>query len=406
MALLLALIVIILLLMVLKQVRPFLMRHSRLQKDYRNITLLPLSPIPFIGNAHQFDKKSYVFYGLIRRLSTECQNQGKGVFCLWSTVWPMVFLCSAEDLKTFINNTKQLSKSLEYTFLEPWLKTGLLTSKNEKWRSHRRIITPSFHDTELLNNYMRIFNEQACILAHRFDGFSSQSNKTHDLYPHISACTLDIIAEAATGINPRAQSDDETNEFVAATVRFTEILSLRLRSPSMWFPFIFDRSSVGREQKRVLKVLHEFSRKIIAERLATFEVQRITNVDDKTNKRHLTFLDSLLTQMHAEKLTLDDIQEEVDTFMFAGHDTTAAAIHFFCYLMGCYPDVQAKVHAEMDAIFGDDRTRPCTMEDIPQMTYLDCVIKESLRILPPVPLIGREVQEDFIYRKLKKYSIS
>jgi cytochrome P450 family 4 subfamily V len=38
--------------------------------------------------------------------------------------------------------------------------------------------------------------------------------------------------------------------------------------------------------------------------------------------------------------------------MFEGHDTTAAAVNFFCYLMGCNPDVQAKVHAEMDLIFG------------------------------------------------------
>ena len=96
--------------------------------------------------------------------------------------------------------------------------------------------------------------------------------------------------------------------------------------------------------------------------------------------------------MHNEKLSFDDIQEEVDTFMFEGHDTTAAAINFFCYLVGCYPDVQAKIHAEMDSIFGgnifilsfnevifclfkDDRERACTMEDIEQMTYLDCVIK-------------------------------
>ncbi|UJR29572.1 hypothetical protein I4U23_010789 [Adineta vaga] len=397
MVLLLAVVTIVLLLTILKYIRPFLIRHSLLHNDYRDISLLPLSPIPFVGNIHQFDKRSHVFYDLIRRLSTECQSQGKGAFCLWSTVKPIVFMCSAEGLKTFINSTKQLSKSMDYTFLEPWLKTGLLTSKNEKWRSHRRFITPSFHDTELLNSYMRIFNEQSCVLAHRFDGYSRQLNETHDLYPHISACALDIIAEAATGINPRAQSGGETDDFVAATVRFTEILSLRLRSPWMWFPFIFDRLSIGCEQKEVLKVLHGFSRKIIKERLDTFNTQQVTNIDDKTSKRRLAFLDSLLTQMQAEKLSLDDIQEEVDTFMFAGHDTTAAALNFFCYLMGCYPDVQAKVHAEMDVIFGDDRKRPCTMEDIQQMTYLDCVIKESLRILPPVPIIGREVQEDFIY---------
>ncbi|CAF1410201.1 unnamed protein product [Rotaria sordida] len=339
-----------------------------------------------------------MFYDLLRRLSTECQNQDKGVYCLWYTVWPIIFLCSAKGLETFINNSKQLVKSFDYILLEPWLKTGLLTSKNEKWRSRRRIITPSFHDTQLLNNYMIIFNEQACILARRFDDCATQPNKTHDLYPYISACTIDIIVEAATDTNPKAQSGDEKNEFVEATVRITEILSLRSRSPWMWLPFIFDRLPIGREQKKVLKVLHGFSRKVIEERLTTFNAEQVTNGDDKKKStRRLVFLDSLLTQMHAEQLSLDDIQEEVDTFMFEGHDTTAAALNFFCYLMGCYPDVQAKVHAEMDSIFGDDRERPCTMDDIQQMTYLDCVIKESMRILPPVPIIGREAQEDFVY---------
>ena len=85
--------------------------------------------------------------------------------------------------------------------------------------------------------------------------------------------------------------------------------------------------------------------KIIEERLATFNV-------DKTSERRLVFLDTLLTHMHSEKLTLDDIQEQVDTFMFAGHDTTSLAVTFFCYLVGCYPEVQAKVHAEIDSIFG------------------------------------------------------
>ncbi len=91
---------------------------------------------------------------------------------------------------------------------------------------------------------------------------------------------------------------------------------------------------------------------IIEERLATFNAEGATSNDDKKSARRLVFLDSLLTQMHHEKLSLDDVQEEVDTFMFEGHDTTAAAITFFCYLMGCYPDVQAKVQAELDSIFG------------------------------------------------------
>jgi len=92
--------------------------------------------------------------------------------------------------------------------------------------------------------------------------------------------------------------------------------------------------------------------KIIEDRIATFNAEKMANSVDKKNTRRLVFLDSLITQMQNEKLTLDDIQEEVDTFMFEGHDTTAAALTFFFYLMGCYPDVQEKVHAEMDSIFG------------------------------------------------------
>lgn len=70
--------------------------------------------------------------------------------------------------------------------------SSIVYSKNEKWRSRRRLITPSFHDNQLLNNFMLIFNEQASVLVDRLDRLTKQ-NKTHDLYPYISSCTLDII---------------------------------------------------------------------------------------------------------------------------------------------------------------------------------------------------------------------
>ncbi len=69
-------------------------------------------------------------------------------------------------------------------------------SNNAKWRSRRRLLTPSFHDTQLLHSFMLIFNDQAKILAHRLDKLaqSGQDGKPYDLYPYASACTLDIIA--------------------------------------------------------------------------------------------------------------------------------------------------------------------------------------------------------------------
>lgn len=113
-----------------------------------------------------------------------------------------------------------------------------------------------------------------------------------------------------------------------------------------------------------------FFGKIIENRLATFNAENEMDGIEKKSSRRLVFLDSLLAQMNSEKLSLDDIQEEVDTFMFEvitffvfyveyvlkheykqGHDTTAAAINFTCYLVASHPDIQAKIHAEIDSIF-------------------------------------------------------
>ena len=69
-------------------------------------------------------------------------------------------------------------------------------SNNAKWRSRRRLITPSFHDSQLLHNFMLIFNEQSQVFAGRLDESirSGQGKQTLDLFPYISTCTLDIIA--------------------------------------------------------------------------------------------------------------------------------------------------------------------------------------------------------------------
>jgi hypothetical protein len=101
MLLLLTIIIIFLFLAILKFILPILIRHSQLQKDYQNISLLPLSPIPFIGNIHQFDKRQHVFFELLCRMSKECQNQDKDVFCLWYALWPMVVLCSGKGLEVY-----------------------------------------------------------------------------------------------------------------------------------------------------------------------------------------------------------------------------------------------------------------------------------------------------------------
>lgn len=63
-------------------------------------------------------------------------------------------------------------------------------------------------------------------------------------------------------------------------------------------------------------------------------------------------------------------------------------------MLGIYKDVQQRVFEEQQAIFGDDMSRDCTFADTLQMSYLERVICETLRLYPPVPLIARKLEED------------
>ncbi|XP_075228096.1 cytochrome P450 4V2-like [Lycorma delicatula] len=84
---------------------------------------------------------------------------------------------------------------------------------------------------------------------------------------------------------------------------------------------------------------------------------------------------------------------QVNTFMAAGFETIAAALLFTIYCLMKYPEIQDKVIKELNGIFGDS-DRPATFYDLKSMKYLECVIKESLRLYTVVPVVSRKITED------------
>ena len=94
-----------------------------------------------------------------------------------------------------------------------------------------------------------------------------------------------------------------------------------------------------------MEILQGFTKKVILQRNEEFTNYTMTN-------KRIAFLDMLLkAKTEDPTITFDDIQEEVDTFMFEGHDTTAVAASWACHMIGSHPEVQKKLHKEMDEIF-------------------------------------------------------
>lgn len=172
---------------------------------------------------------------------------------------------------------------------------------------------------------------------------------------------------------------------------------------------IFRLTSEYKRHSSYINTLHGFSNKVIRERKAELADNNNNNnntvdaYDDLGKKKRLAFLDLLIEySKNGTHLSNDDIREEVDTFMFEGHDTTSAAISWTLFLLGSHPEYQERVYEELESIFGDDRDTPATMKNLMDMRYLEFCIKDALRLFPSVPMMGRSIGEDVqIGEKLK-----
>ena len=81
----------------------------------------------------------------------------------------------------------------------------------------------------------------------------------------------------------------------------------------------------------------------------------------------------------------DQLRDEVMTLFLAGHETTALALSWTCYLLAQHPDIELKLLAELYAVLGG---RTPSLEDLPRLRYTEMVVKESMRLYPPAWGVG------------------
>jgi cytochrome P450 len=86
-------------------------------------------------------------------------------------------------------------------------------------------------------------------------------------------------------------------------------------------------------------------------------------------------------------MTDEELHNEIGTMMFAGHETTATALTWTFYLLSQNPDVERRLHAEVDEALGG---RMPTIEDLPHLPYARRVIDEALRLYPPAWGVTRQ----------------
>ena len=207
----------------------------------------------------------------------------------------------------------------------------------------------------------------------------------------VSSATLDNVLRCSLSyVDESIQSTDIKcqHQYIEETTKMKNILLRRFFNPLMLNETIFSFTSDGKDMKKCAKYLHGFSDNLIKQRRETLKAD-----PTQLKKRQLDFLDILLTAKDETGVGLTDreIRDEVDTFTFAGHDTTSSTISWTLYVLAKYPNLQKQVRDEVNNILTDRTT--VHHEDLPKLAFMSRVIKETLRMYTPVPVIARDLTE-------------
>jgi cytochrome P450 len=125
-------------------------------------------------------------------------------------------------------------------------------------------------------------------------------------------------------------------------------------------------------------------------------IQRFIDERRRTGEDRGDLLSMLLLAQDEDDggfMTDKQVRDEAITLFGAGHETTSNALMWTFYCLSEHPEVEARLHAEVDSVLGD---RPPTLEDLPRLPYTEMVIKESMRLYPPAWATTREPNTDVI----------
>lgn len=312
------------------------------------------------------------------------------IFKLWSFNLYLVSIVSPEDIELVLNNTIHNEKSHIYTFLHSWLGTGLLTSGGKKWQTRRKILTPAFHFS-ILQEFVNIFNRETENLVKVLE---KECNRPYtDVVKPITEYTLYSLGETSLGVD----LSKGNGSYKKAIYDFGEIAIKRTLQPWYHSQFVYNISSLSRKERTAVKELHDFSTKVIKDR------KKLFSTDDQmsySHRKRLAMLDLLLKARNEGTADIDDegIREEVDTFMFEGHDTTSMGICFALMALANEEKIQEEILQEIHEILGDSDKAP-TYNELMEMKFMERCVKECLRLYPSVPFIARVAGED-----IKTYS--
>ena len=265
------------------------------------------------------------------------------------------------------NAANYAMQPLRQRVLRPILRDGLLTAEGELWRRTRKSLAPVFAPRNTVG-FGPIMLERSQRFA---EGLARRAGQVVDLAEEMTLLTFDILQ--ATLFSGDIAGDPK--EFAAAT---RDLLRTMGRVDPM---DVLDAPAFVPRMTRVLgKRSLAYFRRLIDETIS----RREKLMRDRPGEAPRDLLTLLL---EADGLSRAEVEDNIITFIGAGHETTARALAWTIYLLGEAPEERAKVEAELDGHdFGDANV----MGWPDKLVHVRAAFEEAMRLYPPAPSLNRQ----------------
>lgn len=248
---------------------------------------------------------------------------------------------------------------------------GLLTSEGDFHRRQRRLIQPLFgHDR--IAGYGAVMAEYASRTSDRW-----QDGQTLDMHGEMTGLTLAIVGKTLFGADLEEADARRVADALTAALGLFDRLTLPYASLMEHLPLAVNRQ-FGAAKATLDGIIHG----LIHER-------RAAGVGDGGDV--LSMLLAAQDEESTEGMTDLQVRDEAITILLAGHETTANALTWTLYLLSQHPDVEARMHMEIDEVL---EGRLPTVDHTPALSYTEMVLAESMRLYPPAWILGRRALED------------
>lgn len=252
--------------------------------------------------------------------------------------------------EVLVSQGSKFRKGAMFDKFQPYLGTGLLLSNGEHHLRQRRLMQPAFH-RERIEAYASTMARAAAALAARW-----QPGEIRTIENDMQELAVTIVGETLFSTEIGQRAVEEVRRSIFTVIQQGMIRAL---SPS----FV---------EKLPLPGNREFDSAISRMKAVVLQVIESWRADGTD---HGDVLSMLLLAGMTDQQTYD----EVLTLLTAGIETTAIALAWALYEVGSNPEIEHRLHAEVDSVIGD---RPVTFADVEKLTYTTQIVQETLRQYP------------------------